>query len=86
MTTELVNAYTSGMTAVQEHLINTLVVIVPIALGIFAILFIWLYGINLFKRLIGSKRRNRQLESFYDDFDEEGYQDYLEDLEDREDD
>jgi uncharacterized membrane protein len=66
MTTELFNTLTSGFGAVQGNILSGLGVIVPIALTIFAVLFLWIFAVNFFKRLAGSKQKEEE-----DDDDDE---------------
>lgn len=74
MTTELVNAVSSAFTLNQGYVFQTLAVVVPIALLIFGILFVWKISVNFFKGLAGSKHSKG---SNVDDDDD--YDDYRED-------
>ena len=56
MTTELLNTVSSSFNTVSGYALSALNVILPIALGIFAILFVWVFAVRFFLKIGGGKR------------------------------
>ena len=75
MTTELLNTVSSSFNTVSGYALSALNVVLPIALGIFAILFVWIIAKKFFMKLTGNKSSKVEKEIDDDDDDYEGFDD-----------
>lgn len=74
MTTALLNTISTSFTGIQGYVLDTLAVVVPIALGIFGILLLWKIVTRFFKNLAGggnSKNKENNDDDMYSDDDED---------------
>jgi len=73
MTTELFNTVSSSFDTISGYVLSTLPVVVPIALGIFAIFIVWRFARKMFVSLVfGRGSKKEQEEAFLDqDFEDE---------------
>lgn len=80
MTTELLNTITSGFTGIQSDVLQALIVVVPIALVLFGVIFAWKIGTRFFRNLAGDSRYDHRING--DDYTDMGDRDFDDDDED----